>query len=104
MHFHFRTNRQTYAVNDKAEISRVNDPLGQLAPSQKWRFLAIVRYNNFGRPVEQIALSDLIARLPEIQWVHKNGKPIWHVVDFDHGTTRHWGNGICSMYKVEETV
>lgn len=88
------TSRETYFVNDDNQIGRT----GQCAvnPSKSWLFLGLVRYNNFGHVVERLSPDQV--RAGSIQYEHKNGKPRYHVVDNDHGTMRHWGQGLIETY------
>lgn len=83
-----------YQVNEKGFIK----PERNRQFSEQWTMLGIthVKHNEF-IPFEQLA-----EKLPTITLLYKNGKSQYTVVDCDHGTRRHWGDGIRSLY-FEET-
>ena len=89
------TSRETYFVNEENQIGRT----GRCAvdPSKSWLFLGLVRYNNFGHIVERLSPDQVRAGIIK-QYLHKNGKPRYHVVDNDHGTVRHWGQGLTCTF------
>lgn len=61
-------------------------------PTNEWKILGAVRYNNFGNEVERKQFNQL-KELNGI-WHHKNGTQKWHIVDHDHGSKRIWMNPI----------
>lgn len=78
-------------VNNEGQIGRVDRMTGKqtVTPSDSWRVVGAVRYNNFGHQVEFVPFPQC-ARIKD--WLHKNGKAKWNIVDNDHGTRRMWGN------------
>jgi hypothetical protein len=72
-----------YQVNEKGLISKDGNPSGG------WKFLGIshVKRNQF---IPFRDLFDFLDSKPDI--LYKNGNPQWTVRDWDHGTTREWGN------------
>ena len=78
---------ESWILHDNGQIERP----GCVAPSEKWRIVGAVRFNNFGHEVERVSLDDILAGKIK-DWKHKNGKQKWHVVDFDHGSIRVWMN------------
>lgn len=87
-----------YRIHPNGDIQRTD---GGHTPSGEWKMLGIIPVRNRSLrgmiPLEQIT-PELLADMP-LQY--GNGRPIYTVVDKDHGTTRIWGNaryhGIKSM-------
>jgi len=84
--------REYMPVNESGHIGRTDSRTGAVTvkPSPAWFVRGAIRYNNFGAAVEFIAFPEC-AKITE--WMHKNGKPKWHICDHDHGTNRVWGGG-----------
>lgn len=61
-------------------------------PSDAWRVVGAWRCNNFGNVVEHLSLAQIAANPAAVQWLYKNGKQRFHIVDFDRGATRVWMN------------
>lgn len=71
-------------LNTAGQIGRE----GLWCPSDRWRVLGAVEYNNFGNIVKSYTLKDVLAG--GIVWKYKNGKQKVFIKDVDHGTTRQW--------------
>lgn len=74
----------TYQINNEGEIfSNI------VTPSGNWKIKGIehVRRAEF-IPFQQITKE----KIKSLDLLYKNGNPQWTVRDWDHGTTRTWGN------------
>lgn len=85
---------ETYAVDAEGNIGR---PAIGMVASGDWKVLGLEGYNNFGTLNDFIPFREWPDRLPTV-WTYKNGKPIYHVRDLDHGVVRSWGRPI---FKIE---
>ena len=67
-------------------------------PTHQWRMVGLVetRYNRFAVPVTSLGAWINCESSP-VEWLYKNGKPRYTVMDYDHGSHRTWGDGIRSM-------
>lgn len=85
-----------YDITSDGNIIRL-DQEGFKASGQ-WKLIAIVSYN-WHQKRETIGFTSIgnwLAMKPQL--LFKNGKPKYTVRDFDHGTLRHWGDGIVAMW------
>ena len=88
-------NREIWKVDQTGAISR---PEINLKASGQWLARALVRFNNFGHVVHTVPFDkwdEFIASKP--QWHYKNGKPRYHLVDFDHGSERIHSRGVIAV-------
>lgn len=61
-------------------------------PHNEWKFLGFAELLPFGH-TRRISFEDSIRMMEsKTQWLRKNGKPKYTVIDLDHGTQRIWGN------------
>ena len=77
--------------------------LKDFTPSGQWRMTGVVRTGpGWAYGTGFVPLADLLAGLATWDWRYKNGRPRWTVRDFDHGTTRIWGNkaGIVAAWRI----
>lgn len=85
--------KETYTINDNQQITR--NKMEWMKPSDSWRAVSLVKYNNFGHIAEYVPFdkwNEFLESNPRIKY--KNGKPMYFLIDYDHGTNRIWGSGI----------
>lgn len=92
----------SYYVHDNGDIERTDMAH---TPSHQWKFEGIASTHPFSNHIRR-GLEGLEALASgEIDTLYKNGRPRWTVADYDHGTSRVWGNsnyhGIKTVSKVE---
>ena len=75
-----------YYIHSNGNIERTDM---KFAPSGQWKVIGIQHVKD-SRYVPFDRLSDFLASNPTM--TYKNGNPQWTVRDFDHGSTRVWGN------------
>lgn len=78
-----------YRIDGKTgNIRRMDQP--DFVPSGQWRMIGLVPVNASRCTT---ALADITPEwLASHPLCYKNGNPRYTVMDFDHGTTRIWGN------------
>ena len=87
--WHLTTRSYRYFdINEKGYIKSENWNF-----SGQWQMLGLqhVKRNEF------IPFEKLAELLPTLTLQYKNGNPQYTVVDLDHGTRRHWGDGVISL-------
>jgi hypothetical protein len=89
-------NFERFKVNNKNLLCRYADN----SYSGGWRFVGVVKQLPFGR-LGPIIPPEKVLEIKD--WLFKNGKPKYRVIDIDHGTVRVWvspnSQGVKSIYK-----
>lgn len=95
--FTIHDGREFYRVNEQGQILRQGRNVGQpdtewTAGSDEWKVIALVRHDNFGHRRDTIYFAQWEKYLPhKADQLYKNGKSMWQLIDYDHGSNRMWG-------------
>ncbi len=85
---------ETYYIDENNNIGRQS-----LIPSDSWKLLGAIEYNNFGNVIRRYSVEDI--RAGKVVWRHKNGKPKVFILDNDHGTVRQWTRPINRVIEID---
>lgn len=98
--FYLRTQRgEQYHITQEGYIIRLDQP--DFMPSKGWQFLGIHHVKkNMALSFNELTPETLNALKSSDEWQYKNGNPQWTVMDLDHGTRRHWGDGVSVISRV----
>jgi hypothetical protein len=91
-------NGNAYIVNEKMEITSKTryHELGDSAFSGEWKLVCFYEIMPFGN-TKRITISDYRG----VRTHYNNGKSRILVGDYDHGTTRIWGDKCNAFYPIE---
>lgn len=81
-----------FTVTELGYIIREDMP--DFKPSGQWIFVGIRHLRQAGTVFSKNALINHLQNGRPIDWLFKNGKGKWEVMDIDHGNTRSWGDRV----------
>jgi hypothetical protein len=86
-----------YHVNKKNQLIRTDMPMGF---DDAWKFVGLVKLGPFSQ-YGQLIRPDKVLEIKD--WLFKNGKSRYRLVDLDHGTIRIWFGPQQAVHSIYET-